>query len=198
MLRGNHECRVVSKTYGLYDECISRYGHAGPWKRLNDIFDLLPMAALIDNDILCVHGGLSPSIRFVEQIPTYPRMQELPRAGPFTCLTRSDPEAVDDWVSNSRGAGMLFGKAQTNKFCRENKLSLICRAHQLAEKGYAWHFEEEQIVTVWSAPNYSYRTKNDASVLKIGKDKKREFVIFKAAPDENRVIPEEVQSSYFA
>jgi diadenosine tetraphosphatase ApaH/serine/threonine PP2A family protein phosphatase len=198
LLRGNHECRAISRTYGLYDESISRYGHAGVWKLLNDVFDLLPLAALVGGDIFCVHGGLSPTIRFVEQIPTFERKIELPSYGPLCDLAWSDPEPVEDWGENLRGAGRIFGRKQTNKFCHENNIQLICRAHQIAMKGYEWHFEEEQIVTVWSAPNYSYKTVNDASVLKIDRQKKREFVLFKAVPDSQRVIPEEIQPAYFA
>jgi diadenosine tetraphosphatase ApaH/serine/threonine PP2A family protein phosphatase len=197
LLRGNHECREINRTYGFYDECLSRYGHPGPWKLFNEIFDLLPMAAQVSDDIFCVHGGLTPSIRFVEQIPTFDRNCELAMHGPLCGLAWNDPGEVQDWVDNQRGVGLMFGVSQTNKFCAENGVKLICRAHQLAMKGFEWHFGEEQIVTVWSAPNYSYTTVNQASVLKINSRKERQFVVFDAAPNERRVIPEEIQSKYF-
>jgi diadenosine tetraphosphatase ApaH/serine/threonine PP2A family protein phosphatase len=155
------------------------------------------MAALVSDDILCVHGGLSPTIRFLEQIPGFDRNAELPMFGPLCDLAWSDPEAVDDWKPNQRGAGLFFGATQTNKFCRENNIKLICRAHQIAMKGFEYHFGEENIVTVWSAPNYQYRSGNDAAVLKIDTRKKRDFVVFRAVPDDQRVIPEEIQSAYF-
>lgn len=200
LLRGNHECREVNTAYGFYEECVSRYGHGGIWRRFNEIFDLLPISAIVDTDIFCTHGGLSPSIKYIEQIPLLNRRVELPMSGPLCDLTWSDPEeGVDGWILNQRGAGYLFGQKETNKFCHENKIQLICRAHQLAMKGYQYFFGEEQIVTVWSAPNYSYRSGNDASVLKIDSNKKRKFEIFKAVPDDQRVIPEELlDSNYFA
>ena len=199
LLRGNHECRMVNGSYGLYQETLNTYGHAGVYKRTNEIFDLLPIAAIVNDSILCVHGGLSPSIKYVEQIPIYNRNEELPTKGPLCDLAWSDPmEDVEEWKPNPRGAGFLHGQKQTNEFMHINNLTLIARAHQIAEAGYQWFFGEEKICTVWSAPNYSYRMKNKASVLKIGSDFSREFVIFDAVPDDQRVIPEEIQSQYFA
>ena len=200
LLRGNHECRSINTMYGFYQECVSRYGHGGVWRRLNEVFDLLPISAVVDTDIFCTHGGLSPVLKYIEQIPLLRRDVELPMAGPLADLTWSDPDdTVDGWVINQRGAGYLFGQKETNKFCHENKIQLICRSHQIAMKGYQYFFNEEQIVTVWSAPNYCYRSGNDASVLKIDKNKNRQFVVFKAVPNDKRVIPEELnEANYFA
>ena len=52
--------------YGFYDECLKKYGHAGPWNLLCDLFDYLPLSALIEGNILMVHGGLSPDIKMVD------------------------------------------------------------------------------------------------------------------------------------
>lgn len=199
LIRGNHECRIINKPYGFYTECVSRYGHAGPWNVFNEVFDLLPMAAIVGGNIFCVHGGLSPSIRFVEQAATYDRNAELPTNGPLGDLAWSDPEpGVETWQANQRGGGMLFGQKPTNEFCHENRVNLICRAHQIAMKGYEYFFGEDQIVTVWSAPNYCYHSGNDAAVLKIDEQGHRDFVVFQAVPADQRVIPEEIQSAYFA
>jgi serine/threonine-protein phosphatase 4 catalytic subunit len=71
-------------------------------------------------------------------------------------LLWSDPEAIDGWGLSPRGAGYLFGASTVTEFNHANKLDLICRAHQLVMEGYKLMFNE-QIVTVWSAPNYCYR-----------------------------------------
>ena len=68
----------------------------------------------------------------------------------------SDPEEVDTWATSNRGAGWLFGAKVTGEFSRLNDLSLICRAHQVVHDGFKYMFGE-QLVTVWSAPNYCYR-----------------------------------------
>ena len=198
LLRGNHECRQVNQLYGFYDECVNVYGHAGLWRMCNEVFDLLPMCALISNKIFCTHGGLSPEIKLIEQIPLIERQDELPSSGALADLTWSDPDDIDGWGANPRGAGWLFGPQPTHEFCHNNKIDLIARAHQLAMSGYQYHFGETQLVTVWSAPNYMYRSGNDASVLKIDENFNREFVIFKAVPDDQRVVPDETTPFYFA
>ena len=198
LLRGNHECRDVNKAYGLLNQCIQLYGHPGVYNLCNEVFDLLPITAIVGDRIMCVHGGLSPSVTFIEQIALINRNINLPFVGPLADLTWSDPESDNGWQINPRGVGYLFGQKETNKFCQQNQLELICRAHQIAMEGYQYFFGEQQICTVWSAPNYNYRSGNLASVLKIDEKYNRNFVIFKAVPDSERVIPEEVRSEYFA
>jgi len=198
LLRGNHECRQVNQLYGFYDECINIYGHAGIWRMCNEVFDLLPIGAIISNKVFCIHGGLSPEIKLIEQIPLLERQDELPSSGPLADLTWSDPDDIEGWGVNQRGAGWRFGAQPTREFCANNKIDLIVRAHQLAMSGYQYHFNETQLVTVWSAPNYMYRSGNDASVLRIDENFNREFVIFKAVPDDQRVIPDEVTPYYFS
>lgn len=55
------------QVYGFYEECMRKYGNANPWKYCVEVFDHLNLAALVDNEVLCVHGGLSPEIRTIDQ-----------------------------------------------------------------------------------------------------------------------------------
>ena len=93
------------------------------------------MLQLIDGEVLCVHGGLSPSIRTLDQIRTIERNQEIPHKGAFCDLVWSDPEDVETWTISPRGAGWLFGSRVTHEFMHLNGLELICRAHQLVHEG---------------------------------------------------------------
>lgn len=61
LLRGNHECSTINKIYGFYDECKRRYSNK-LWKLFGDVFNTLPVVAIIDDKIICMHGGLSPDL----------------------------------------------------------------------------------------------------------------------------------------
>ena len=144
LLRGNHESRQVSFKYGLYSETIAYYGHPGIWFLMNDLFDLLPLAAIIDNTIFAVHGGLSPDLTYLSQIQDVDRMAEVLSDGLIADLLWSDPDDVKKWIPNSRGSGFIFGQNQTQKFLHDNKLKKITRAHQLANEGYKYYFPEKE------------------------------------------------------
>jgi len=67
ILRGNHECASINRIYGFYDECKRRY-NIKLWKKFTDCFNCLPIAAIIDEKIFTMHGGLSPDLNSMEQI----------------------------------------------------------------------------------------------------------------------------------
>lgn len=77
-MRGNHESRQITQVYGFYDECLRKYGNANVWKFFTDLFDYLPLTALVDGQIFCLHGGLSPSIDTLDHIRALDRLQEVP------------------------------------------------------------------------------------------------------------------------
>lgn len=115
--------------YGFLDEIIRKYGNSNPWTYFMEVFDLLPLAAIIENKVLCVHGGLSPLIRSIDQIRTIKRNVEIPHDGAFCDLMWSDPDNIETWVMSNRGAGWLFGSQVTKEFNHINGLDLIARAH---------------------------------------------------------------------
>ena len=197
LLRGNHESSEINKSYGFYEEVVTRFGHSGLYARINEFFDYLPLAAVIDRKIFCVHGGLSPSVKLVEQIALIDRPQDIETKSEVSDLVWSDPDNITGWLMNQRGAGYLFGSDPTNEFCANNRLKLIARAHQLAEKGYATMFDEA-LVTVWSAPNYMYRSGNLASVMAVDENLETEFKVFSAVPDSERRKPNDRIPDYFA
>jgi diadenosine tetraphosphatase ApaH/serine/threonine PP2A family protein phosphatase len=163
-----HQSRQITQVYGFYDECLRKYGNASVWRHCVQCFDCFGLAALIDEQVLCVHGGLSPDVRTLDQVRAIDRNQEIPHEGAFCDLVWSDPEDIaGSWQLSPRGAGYLFGKRVTDEFHQVNNLQFLARAHQLVMEGRKYHFDK-RLVTVWSAPNYCYRCGNVAAILEIG------------------------------
>lgn len=189
LVRGNHESRQITQVYGFYEECQQKYGNASVWKACCQVFDFLVLAAIVDGTVLCVHGGLSPEIRTIDQIRVVARAQEIPHEGAFCDLVWSDPEDIETWAVSPRGAGWLFGDKVATEFNHVNGLQTIARAHQLVNEGYKFHFPEKSVVTVWSAPNYCYRCGNVASIMTVDTTLDTKFSIFSAVPDDQRHVP---------
>jgi len=94
LIRGNHESRQITQVYGFYEECFRKYGSAYVWQLCTDVFDYLALAAIVDNEVLCVHGGLSPAVTSLDQIRLIDRKVEVPRSGPMCDLLWSDPDDI--------------------------------------------------------------------------------------------------------
>eukprot|EP00826_Nyctotherus_ovalis_P053208 TRINITY_DN687_c0_g1_i11.p1 TRINITY_DN687_c0_g1~~TRINITY_DN687_c0_g1_i11.p1 ORF type:complete len:251 (+),score=58.80 TRINITY_DN687_c0_g1_i11:93-845(+) len=131
ILRGNHESRQITQVYGFYDECLRKYGNTSVWKSFTDLFDYLPLTALVEGKVFCLHGGLSPSIDNMSQINQLDRHQEVPHEGPMCDLLWSDPDDRTGWGISPRGAGYTFGSNISEQFLHTNNISLVARAHQL-------------------------------------------------------------------
>ncbi|KAF8312627.1 serine threonine protein phosphatase [Clavulina sp. PMI_390] len=188
LIRGNHESRQITQVYGFYDECHRKYGSANVWRYCCEVFDYLALAAVVDGQVLCVHGGLSPNVESIDQIRAIDRKQEVPHDGAMCDLLWSDPDDIKGWGISPRGAGYLFGADIVKVFSHNNGIDLIARAHQLAMEGYKLMFDR-MIVTVWSAPNYCYRCGNVASILELDENLQQEYKVFRHAPADTRAIP---------
>merc|ERR1712086_138294 len=85
LLRGNHESRQITQVYGFYDECLRKYSSPAVWTYFTDLFDYLPLTGLVESQIFCLHGGLSPNIETLDNIRSMDRIQEVPHeAQPLT------------------------------------------------------------------------------------------------------------------
>ena len=197
LLRGNHESRQICFAYGFYEEITRKYGNANAWEYFTDLFDYLPLAALVEGKIFCVHGGLSPHISTVDQIRLINRKMEIPREGVFCDLMWSDPDDIETWIISCRGAGWIYGWKVVDEFTHINGLELICRAHQLVMEGFKYWFEKKNLCTVWSAPNYCYRCGNKASILKISSDLSRTIDYFDFSAKSTTSTPPKSLVPYF-
>ena len=164
LLRGNHESSVTNRIYGFYDECKRRY-NVRIWRSFTDLFNYLPVAALIDEKILCMHGGLSPELKNLQNIENISRPTDIPDSGLLCDLLWSDPDKeVLEYDENDRGVSVIFGEKVVEDFNKKNDLDLIIRAHQVVDDGYEF-FAKRQLITIFSAPNYCGEFDNSAGIM---------------------------------
>ena len=169
LLRGNHESSVTNRIYGFYDECKRRY-NIKLWRSFTELFNYLPVAALIDERIFCMHGGLSPEINNIKTIRNFNRPTDIPDTGALCDLLWSDPDKdVDEFEENDRGVSYIFGEKVVTEFNKKNDIDLIIRAHQVVDDGYEF-FANRQLITIFSAPNYCGEFDNSAGIMIIDED----------------------------
>mmetsp|Transcript_35030 Transcript_35030/g.47040 ORF Transcript_35030/g.47040 Transcript_35030/m.47040 type:complete len:651 (+) Transcript_35030:189-2141(+) len=175
LLRGNHETRDVNGWEEHYGErsfiyqCRSRFGDDlgfRIWESCNQVFDRMPLSAVIDQDIFCVHGGIPRPVTDLAGITTGSRIQDILKvpkvAGinpPYEheeenvqqvasdCIW-SDP-ASDEQEANGvdeesgfgeslRGGGAIcFGHKAVTNFLQQQGFSYIMRAHEAHAEGVA-------------------------------------------------------------
>lgn len=181
LLRGNHESASISRMYGFYDECKRRHTQGVKlWKTFVDVFNCLPIAAVVDKRIFCCHGGLSPELDDLEKINAIARPTDVPDAGLMCDVLWADPkEGVEEWGRNNpRGVSYTFGRAALEKFLKRFDFDLVCRAHEVVEDGYQF-FADRQLITVFSASNYCNDWDNAGAIMIVGPDLKCSLKILK-------------------
>ena len=167
LVRGNHESPEVNARDGFLHECIDRFGGRQPgvtvWRRLNLLFEWLPMAATINGCILCVHGGIGRSLQTLDEIRALQRPLRMGSAHAEVMLDLlwSDPTKSDEvegvHLNFERGAPVVcFGPDRVNDFLKLNGLKLIVRGHECVMDGFQ-RFAGGKLVTVFSATNYCNR-----------------------------------------
>jgi len=198
LLRGNHESASINRLYGFYNECKTRYS-IKLWKIFNDCFNCLPVWALIDEKILCMHGGLSPDLETISQIKDIKRPTDIPEQGLLCDLLWSDPDkTVNGWGPNERGVSFTFSQNIISKFLKTNDIDIICRAHQVVEEGYEF-FANRELITVFSAPNYCGEFDNAGAMMNVEENLLCSFQVLKPAnkPKSNLMMNNSIRPALF-
>lgn len=182
LLRGNHECKHLTDYFTFKMECLHKYS-LQVYKAACESFNTLPLAALMNNQYFCCHGGISPDLNKPDDLNKIDRFREPPTRGLMCDILWSDP--VEDYDENKDEDNALFipnsvrgcsyaytFKAVSNFLTRNNLLSVI-RAHEAQDAGYRMYKRTEtmgfpSLLTMFSAPNYLDTYKNKAAVLKYG------------------------------
>jgi len=189
LIRGNHEDKWINNGFGFSDECAHRLGEDpteddSVFNRVNRLFEWLPLAAIIDNKIICLHGGIGSTLQSVEDIDKLQRplevIHEVSTAEQqlVVDILWSDPTDSDtelgiqqNTIRDPGGTGNIvkFGPDRVQKFLQANNLSLVIRAHECVMDGFE-RFAGGQLITVFSATDYCGKHKNAGAVLILKKN----------------------------
>uniref|UniRef100_A0A1I8Q645 Serine/threonine-protein phosphatase n=1 Tax=Stomoxys calcitrans TaxID=35570 RepID=A0A1I8Q645_STOCA len=178
LLRGNHECRHLTEYFTFKQECEIKYSPK-IYDACMEAFDCLPLAALLNQQFLCIHGGLSPEIFTLDDIKKLNRFREPPAFGPMCDILWSDPledfgnEKNNDYFTHNsvRGCSYFFSYLACCEFLQKNNLLSVVRAHEAQDAGYRMYRKNQvtgfpSLITIFSAPNYLDVYNNKAAVLK--------------------------------
>uniref|UniRef100_A0A671YLL1 Serine/threonine-protein phosphatase n=1 Tax=Sparus aurata TaxID=8175 RepID=A0A671YLL1_SPAAU len=178
LLRGNHECRHLTEYFTFKQECKIKYSEQ-VYDSCMEAFDCLPLAALMNQQFLCVHGGLSPEIHTLDDIKKLDRFKEPPAFGPMCDLLWADPledfgnEKTQEYFGHNtvRGCSYFYSYPAVCEFLQTNNLLSIIRAHEAQDAGYRMYRKSQttgfpSLITIFSAPNYLDVYNNKAAVLK--------------------------------
>uniref|UniRef100_A0A7S1PYE5 Serine/threonine-protein phosphatase n=1 Tax=Neobodo designis TaxID=312471 RepID=A0A7S1PYE5_NEODS len=178
LLRGNHESSSLTKQYGFFDDCKRKFS-VRMWKMFVELFNCLPVAGLVEDAALCMHGGISPDLNTLDDINAIERPCDVTDTGLLCDLLWADPEVgVAGWAKNDRGVSYVFGENTLKEKLKELDLDMIIRAHQVMDHGYEF-FAGRSLVTVFSASNYCGEFTNCGAVLKMDANLKCSFQVFK-------------------
>lgn len=177
LLRGNHETRQMTSHFNFRNECFHKYD-LEVYDIIMESFDALPIAGIVNNKFLSVHGGLSPELNTIQDLYKINRFSEPPKHGIFCDILWSDPTTDEDGKTSEkfegnqiRGCAFVFGLPALNAFLRKSGLIALLRGHEVQKEGYKmhrWHGENEfpSVITIFSAPNYCDVYNNKAAVLR--------------------------------
>ncbi|EPB66677.1 phosphoprotein phosphatase 1 domain protein [Ancylostoma ceylanicum] len=127
----------------------------------------MPFTGLVAGKILCMHGGLSPKLKSLDQLRQITRPIDPPNPSLHIDLLWSDPDHyVKGWQSNTRGVSYVFGQDVVNETLPMLDIDLIARAHQVVQDGYEF-FANKRLVTIFSAPHYCGQFDNAAAMMNV-------------------------------
>ncbi|KAI9898238.1 hypothetical protein N3K66_006598 [Trichothecium roseum] len=181
--RGNHETDDMNRVYGFEGECKAKYNER-VFKLFSESFSALPLATLVGDKYLVLHGGLfsddNVTLEDIRKLNRHNQRQP-GQAGLMMEMLWTDPQEEPGRGPSKRGVGMQFGPDITKRFCEKNGLEAVIRSHEVRMDGYEVQ-HDGKCVTVFSAPRYCDSTENRGAYINIGPDYKLKYEQFDAVP----------------
>lgn len=176
VVRGNHEVYALCSQFGFRDEVQSVYRSQLVFNAFVKSFGFMPIAARVNGDVFCVHGGIGPHTTTIDTILSVPRpIVEFDRDVVEEVLWSDPSSEIEEFQPSKRGSGVVFGRAALNRFLEQNHLRMLVRGHQSIEEGVLFQIDGK-VVTVFSASNYA-ETPNPSGVLLLKPDGEESFKI---------------------
>jgi len=174
LLRGNHESRSMNLYYGFYDVVLSRYSQA-LYELFVDVFSKMPVCAVLDGKIICLHGGIAEGLESIEQLRKLPKGDDDPVDPIYVQVLWNDPdESVASFAPSYRGPGIrLFGASVLENFLKKNGLKMLVRAHEPQPEGFRFMFGN-RLLSLFSCRYYGIKPaaallrENEIKILDLG------------------------------
>ncbi|KJH49841.1 phosphoprotein phosphatase 1 [Dictyocaulus viviparus] len=164
---------IKAPGYGYSSRCVSI-----DIVIVQDAFATLPFTGLIAGKILCMHGGLSPKLKSMDQLRQITRPIDPPNPSLHIDLLWSDPDNyIRGWASNCRGVSYVFGKDVVVEMSALLDIELVARAHQVVQDGYEF-FANKKLVTIFSAPHYCGQFDNAGAIMNVDENLMCSFTNF--------------------
>jgi len=182
LLRGNYECKVMNKLHGFEVDVKNKVDRKHSYEVFEEAFNLLPLCGVIKKKVFVCHGGLfSNDDVTLHQIKMLKRNRQPQDSGLMCDLLWSNPQKENGRnPGRHHNKGILFGPDVTKKFLDQNKLDLVVRSNELKMNGYESQ-HGGKCITVFTAPNYSYRA-NRGGLVRFDSSLKPVLTSFDPAP----------------
>jgi diadenosine tetraphosphatase ApaH/serine/threonine PP2A family protein phosphatase len=170
LLRGNHECVDVCSDYGFKADILTLYSEE-VFIAFCDSFAWMPLAAVVNASLFCVHGGIGPGVHRLEQIEAIPRPTVSVREVRIlhTILWADPSPMLTQYGESMRGGCSSFGPGPAKEFLRVNNCTLFIRAHECVKSGIEF-IPQMCLATVFSASSYEPGVPNSSGALQVLSD----------------------------
>lgn len=188
LLRGLSEDFGYSQTCGFYEEAKRNYGNEEIFKIICEVFNYLPLAAIINNNIFCISGGLSPDFETLEEINKIDRFVCIDNSDNIFGLMANSPveysywkflyfyNIINGWMQDPKSNEEYFLEEVTERFEKKNKIDLIICGRHLMEDGFRF-FHNNKLISLFSTPNFGIN-RNKGAIIEIDENMEKKFLFF--------------------
>lgn len=159
LLRGNHETLEINEYYGFFEDFISRFDDRSKFSEILSIYNVLPICALVNREVICLHGGIPEDIGILKKLQgqkckNFREIYNLSGQGIYQIMWNDPKSGLEGFSDSFRGPGIkFFGDDVFENFMKYNDLKYLIRAHECFPEGYRWFFNN-RLLSIFSSANY--------------------------------------------